>query len=186
MKNGIILLLTFVLASCKFPSTKTSNTPNNTFATNTYSTVATANDSPPEEEYADYFLVILNSSKQYETLHQNMLAVHKRFHIAIDTLGRYYDFQTHKIILPEDDADEMYQGAYFPRRFESLSLSIENADYFDDSIELREPAVYPVRMILVAGMFADKHRADSLQKILQSSYPDVFVQKSKSYIGCMH
>lgn len=148
--------------------------------------VKTEEYAEPSEEYADYYLVIVNSSRSYKTLHQDMFRINNRFHISIDTLGRYYNTETHAILVPEDDEDEIYRGAYYPRRFESLSLSIENADYYDDAKEFKEPKQFPAQMILVAGMYAQRESADSLRNALAQAYPRTFVQKSRIYIGCMH
>lgn len=140
----------------------------------------------PSEEYADYYLVVVNSSRSYKALHEDMFRISNRFHISIDTLGRYYNTETNAIVVPDDDEDEIYRGSYYPRRFESLSLSIENADYYDDTKEFKEPKQFPAQMILVAGMYAQKERADSLRNALVKAYPRTFVQKSSIYIGCMH
>lgn len=138
------------------------------------------------DEYADYYLVVVNSSRNYKALHRDMLRISHRFHISIDTLGRYYNPHTHAIVVPEDDEDEIYRGSYYPRRFESLSLSIENAGYYDAAKKFKEPTQYPAQMILVAGMYAQRERADSLRNVLVEAYPQTFVQKSKIYTGCMH
>jgi len=140
----------------------------------------------PADEYADYYLVIVNSSRSYKALHEDMFRISNGFHISIDTLGRYYNTETNAIVVPDDDEDEIYRGEYYPRRFESLSLSIENADYYDDTKQIKEPRQFPAQMILVAGMYVQKESADSLRNALVKTYPRTFVQKSKIYTGCMH
>lgn len=137
-----------------------------------------------EMQYADYFLVVVDKSKDYKNLRELLFNVNGDFNIEIDTLGRYFNNDKQQIILPEDDEDEMYQGEYFLRRYESTSLSIENAYAYDENS--LEPEKYPTEMILVAGMYATKKSADSLRNILHKKYPKTFVQKSKIYMGCMH
>src|SRR5690606_21267420 len=137
-----------------------------------------------EMQYADYFLVVVDKSKVYEDLSAMLFKVNADFNIEIDTLGRYFNKNKQQIMLPEDAEDEMYRGEYFLRRYESTSLSIENAyAYNENSLE---PEKYPTEMILVAGMYATKQSADSLKNILLTKYPKTFVQKSKIYMGCMH
>lgn len=137
------------------------------------------------EQYADYYLVIADASTNYFSLQKKMINIHCKFNIEIDTLRRYYNTEKKQILLPEDDEDEIYQGEYFPRRFEANTLSIEYAYIYEENNVL-EPSNYPTKMILVAGMFVNKTRADSLQNVLKALYPKTFVQKSKIYIGCMH
>lgn len=188
MKTCLLSLLGLMFFSCHtapkqmVAEKKTSTT---TIAKDTNSMVAEVTDTLEAISYADYYLVITNSSKNYKALHNDMLAIHKQFAINIDTLGRYYDTQLNQIILPKDDEDEIYAGSYYPRRYEDLSLSIEYASYYKEPIEIN-PEHYPTQMVLVAGMFANKKSADSLQMVLKNRYPKTTVQKSKVYIGCMH
>jgi len=49
-----------------------------------------------------------------------------------------------------------------------------------------EPKQFPTEMMVVAGMFSNKSRADSLKTVLKRLYPKTRVLKSKIYIGCMH
>lgn len=134
--------------------------------------------------FADYYLVIADKSSNYNDLHKKMFALHNDYQLEIDTLGRYYNSKRNEIIVPEDDEDEIYQGQYYPRRYESESVSIEyEYIYLNDQLE---PKKYPTTMLLVAGMYADKEKADRLQNILQKNFPETFVLKSKVYQGCMH
>lgn len=142
------------------------------------------NENDSIDFYSDYYLVVADKSNNYNDLQQKMYSLHNEFTIEIDTLGRYYNTKRNEIILPEDDEDEIYAGSYFPRRFESESLSIEyEYTYIENGIE---PNKYPATMLLIAGMYAEKHNADSLQKSINPSHPKSYVLKSKIYMGCMH
>lgn len=144
-------------------------------------------DTLTDELYADYYLVVPATGKNYQQLHTNMYRLHRQFHIPVDTLGRYYNTVLHKIIVSEEDEDELYRGEYYPRRFESLSLSIENAYYYPkNQADYKEPVTFPTRMMVVAGMFDTPERADSLQKVIKKAFPKTKVLKTKVYIGCMH
>lgn len=155
--------------------------------TNNVLNVDTLSDPSVDEselQYADYYLVIVDKSKSYDDLRNLLFNIHEQYNIEIDTLGRYFNKDKQQIILPENDEDEIYRGEYFPRRFESRTLSIEYAYIYQEN--MLEPTEYPTEMILVSGMFAEKQKADSLQNVLKSNYKNVFVQKTKVYIGCMH
>lgn len=179
-----LLLLIPLFAACnsldkKDEKTKVKTTTNDTTAT---SVMEIEEDSI--NWFTDYYLVIADKSSNYKDLNKKMVELNQEYKIAIDTLGRYYHSDRNEIILPEDDEDEIYQGEYFPRRYESESISIEyEYIYLNDQLE---PKKYPTTMILVAGMYDDKEKADSLQNILQKKYPKTYVLKSKVYQGCMH
>ncbi len=132
-------------------------------------------------QHGNYYLVIVDSSTNYNKLYQKMWDIHKLYAIQIDTLGRYYDETIDEIILPHDDADEIYRGTYFPRRYPSESLSIEYGNYYK-----KENITYSTNMILVAGMYENLSKADSLREVLSTNFPNTYVQKSKIFIGCMH
>lgn len=135
-------------------------------------------------QYADYYLVIPHKSFVCNDLKNTMLAINDQYHLEIDTMGRYFDKTKQQIVLPEENEDELYRGEYFPRRFESETLSIENAYFYTENTI--EPKQYPTEMIVVSGMFANKSKADSLKTVLKGTYPKTYVLKSKIYIGCMH
>ena len=135
-------------------------------------------------QYADYYLVIPQKSFRYNDLKNTMLAINEQYYLEIDTMGRYFDKTKQQIVLSEEDEDELYRGEYFPRRFESETLSIENAYFYEKNAT--EPKQYPTEMIVVSGMFVNKSKADSLKAVLKRSYPKTYVLKSKIYIGCMH
>lgn len=136
--------------------------------------------------YSDFYLVVVDKNIDYKHLNREMKKLSKSFDLEMDTLGRYYNTKRNEIILPEDDEDEIYAGAYYPRRFESKSLSIEYASYFTEEEQFQEPKKFPAQMILVAGMFYEKQSADSLMRVLKPKYSKVHIQKAKVYVGCMH
>ncbi|WLD23439.1 hypothetical protein NU10_12080 [Flavobacterium dauae] len=136
------------------------------------------------EQYADYYLVIPHKSFVYSDLQNTIQTIHKQYNLEIDTIGRFFDKAKQQIIVPEDDEDELYRGEYFPRRFESETLSIENVYFYTKNAV--EPKQFPTEMMVVASMFSNKSRADSLKTVLKRLYPKTRVLKSKIYIGCMH
>jgi len=49
-----------------------------------------------------------------------------------------------------------------------------------------EPKQFPTTMMVVAGMFNEKTKADSLRNILLKKIPDAYIKKARIYVGCMH
>lgn len=77
------------------------------------------------EEITNYFLVIVDTGTNYYALRNQMIKVASSGKVPIDTMGRTFDKVKNRIILPEDDEDEMYAGDYYPRRVPSRILSLE-------------------------------------------------------------
>src|SRR5690606_36423200 len=92
------------------------------------------------EQYVDYYLVIPHKSIVYSDLENIMQTIHIQYQLEIDTLGRSFDKAKQQIIVPEDDEDELYRGEYFPRRFESESLSIRSEEHTSE-LQSRENLV---------------------------------------------
>jgi|GEM_PF-1950208 len=177
MKNIVVLLIIFLWLSFGLQQ--------NVFGgTVDFTNIFNIKPTDFQDEYADFYLVIAASGKDYKKLHKTMVSVNQNFAIPINTLGRYYNEKSHKIIVNEDDEDEIYRGEYYPRRFEELSLSIENAYYYNDNY--MEPKQFPTTMMVVAGMFNEKTKADSLRNILLKKIPDAYIKKARIYVGCMH
>ena len=84
-------------------------------------------------DYARYYIVIADTSINYEVLQKKMLNLRKQLSIPIDTMDRYYDKDKNLICLPEDSDDELYAGDYFPRRFPSESLSLEYLNLYQQT-----------------------------------------------------
>lgn len=131
------------------------------------------------EDYGNYFLVIVDTSSNYFQLYDKMVHIRQRFAMEIDTMGRYYNIQKNKIILPEDDEDEIYAGEYFPRRWPSEHLSLEYLNFYDDESN-------DATIALVAGIYENVSQADSLTELLKKSENNAFTLPSSIYIGCMH
>lgn len=129
--------------------------------------------------FADYYVAVLDTNANYNPIHSKMFSASKALKIPIDTLGRYYNKKKDKIILPENDEDEIYAGEYFPRRNAEENLSLEYLNMYKSDAKARTIA-------LVAGIYADKDSATAALKKLKAIEPKAFVLKSKIYIGCMH
>lgn len=130
-------------------------------------------------DYATYYIVITDTSNDYYFLHDKMFELNRKLNIPIDTLGRYYNTTKNLIVLPDNDEDEVYAGAYFPRRFPSENLSLEYMNLYKNESGNKTIA-------LVTGIYEDENSADSLISIIKKYNKKVFKIKTEMYVGCMH
>jgi hypothetical protein len=132
-----------------------------------------------DPDYANYFVVVADTSPDYHFLHKKMLALNKEVALPIDTMGRFYNEKKQLIMLPEDDEDEVFAGSYFPRRYPSESLSLEYLLIYKD--EAKEKTI-----ALVTGIYETEKSADSALLVVRKSARKAFKINSRIYIGCMH
>ncbi|WDF76519.1 hypothetical protein ACFGVS_26285 [Mucilaginibacter sp. AW1-7] len=128
--------------------------------------------------FANYYVLVADTGKDYDELKAKMLALHESSNLAIDTMGRYYDKTKGLIDLPDDDDDEMDTGEYFPRRYPSESLSLEYLDEY-------RPASKSKMIALIVGIYETKTSADSALNAIKPG-KNAFVQKARIYVGCMY
>jgi hypothetical protein len=131
------------------------------------------------DAYADFYIVIADTGRNYYPLRDKMLELSHATGIAIDTMDRYYDKKKDLIKLPDNyPEDDIFAGDYFIRRNPSETLSLEYLDSYKPNSDKKMIA-------LVSGVYQDKASADSALKILQPS-ETAFAIKSKLYVGCLH
>ncbi len=128
---------------------------------------------------ATYFVVIVDTSKNYFLLREKMFRLNKLAGLKIDTMSRYYDVKKPGIILPLDSDDEIYAGEYYPRRYPSSFLSLEHFGFYYSLTNENT-------MALVAGICETKVSADSTMLKIKQYEKGAFVLKSDIYMGCMH
>lgn len=178
-----ILLFTFLSACATAPSDKglspedtrlgDTTTAQNSL-TDDYDEMDTAND-----DYATYFVVVADTSKDYFVLQKEMYRLNQLLDIPIDTMGRYFNKSKNLIALPDDDEDEIYAGDYFPRRFPSENMSLEYLDFYKK--ESGENTI-----ALVTGIYENEASADSSVNLISEVAKKTFKIKAYIYVGCMH
>jgi hypothetical protein len=131
------------------------------------------------EETATYYIVIADTSQSYKEVHNTMVRFQQASHAEIDSMGRYYNPIKGKLIVPEDDEDEIYRGEYYPRRFPSTTLSIEY-------LSMYRPKSSETAFACVVGIFEKPSEAKAYVKKWRSRFPKIYSQKASVYIGCMH
>jgi hypothetical protein len=132
-------------------------------------------------QFADYWLVVADTSTDYWQLNTLMFQLSDQLTVEIDTLGRYYDESLHQIILPFDDEDELYAGSYFPRRFSGVFLSVEHLNYLAEDRSNSTDV-----LALVVAIFESQEEAEEYNLLVNKFSPSSFVQYASLYVGCMH
>ena len=132
-----------------------------------------------EDDYQVVYLVVVDTGLDYFSLNEKMYGIKNAFNMEVDTLGRFFNKITKKLILPEDSEDEIYAGDYIPRRDVSSSLSIEYFGFYT-------PTANDNAFALVAGIYPKKKEAMMVESRLKKSYETSFVIESKIFMGCSH
>ena len=132
-----------------------------------------------EEDYNTVFLVVVDTNVNYAVLNKKMYGMKNVYSIQVDTMNRYFNDQSQKLILREDDEDELYAGDYFPRRYVSNTLSIEYLGFY-------MPDTKDNTLALVAGIAGSKKEAALLMKKVKPMNPNTFILEAKIFMGCMH
>jgi hypothetical protein len=197
MKNSIVLFgLMFILACNDNPATNpdqklsdstgmiSQSTPvdsllstENTIENNIEADSMEAIDANPDIE--TMYVVIADTGKNYALLNTQMYAIAKQTQGQVDTLGRYYNTKKNKIVLREDDSDELYAGEYFPRRFPSTTLSMEYMDTYT-------PGANEAMIGIVAGIFENQADGEKTLQTIKAVSPNARLVKADIYVGCIH
>lgn len=177
MKYLFSFLVLLLAAACGNNANQQTTTADNIASTGTLT-----NGIVEEEIFVEtdtFFVVIADTSISYYTLNKRMYVLAASHKMEVDTMNRYHNPQK-GIVLPDDDEDELYAGAFVPRRFASGTLSIEPLSMYDTTLQTDD------KMALVAGMFQQPAEADSLSRILNRAGYRAYVLEAAMYIGCMH
>lgn len=130
-------------------------------------------------EYATYYVVVTDTGENYYQLSRKMLELSAKFNIEIDTMGRSFNTAKQLIVLPDNDADELYAGEYFPRRFPSESLSLEYLEMYEEKAGVKTIA-------LVRGIYETCAEADKVLALLNNGGQSGFIVVAEIYTGCLH
>lgn len=167
MKGYIYLLITLLMCSVYATSAQD----------NKAATDSTLAQEP--EPYMLSYVVVMQEGYSYAALDIEMYRAAEKYKISIDTMDRHYDARRKMVVLPDNAADDIYAGDYYPRRYASNTLSIEHLDYYTNS-------ALGKKLALVAGIFSNKKEAYNLINKIKSGYPKAYILKANIYIGCMH
>lgn len=130
------------------------------------------------EEYATVYLTIADTSNLYPGLDRLMYRLASQLRVDVDTLGRIYEVNSDSLVVPRDDADA-WAGAYFPRRSEGNSLSIEYLSWYTEHSG-------PGTFALFTGIWPSRSAADSARTQQLPHYSSTFILEARIYTGCIH
>lgn len=128
---------------------------------------------------AIYYLVIADTSQQFEPLMAEMKNLQSKTDKQIEMFNRYYDTDKKELILPEDDEDEIFAGGYFLKRNLTNNLSIEYLSAY--TTKAREKT-----FALVTGIYETEEEAKVDLAAMRKFHKKAFIQKSIIYTGCLH
>ncbi len=134
-----------------------------------------------DELYMNAYIVVSDTSKNYNKLRKKMLKLSEKLNSEIDTMGRGFNRTKNLICLPENDEDDIYAGDYFPRRFPSETLSLEYLIYYINGSKPTEGTI-----ALVAMVTDDKKKAENKLSKVKNYSKGAFIVNTEIYMGCMH
>ena len=142
-------------------------------------------------EYQLNYIVAVEEGTNYFNLRSTALKVCKTLNVRFDTLERYYNPIKQRIVLPDDNQDDIYAGGYILRRYDDGFVSIEMRNaYVDINLkdEAQQNAFYKdtTKMFVFAAMSGNRVEADSIAKLLKKQFTGTKIIASKLYMGCMH
>lgn len=126
-----------------------------------------------------YYLVIADTSQQFEPLMVAMENLQSKTDKEIEMFNRYYDTVKKELILPEDDEDEIFAGGYFLKRNLTNNLSIEYLSAYTNNAGEKTFA-------LVTGIYENEEEAKADLAAMQKFHKKAFIQKAIIYLGCLH
>lgn len=133
----------------------------------------------PNPDIETYYIVVADTGMQYASLNTKMYGLSAKLKQAVDTLNRGFDAKKNKIVLSENDDDELYAGEYFPRRFPSTTLSLEYMDSYT-------PGSKEGMMGLITGIYEKQTEAEAALQLVKAHAPSARVVKADIYVGCIH
>ncbi|MBL7883628.1 MAG: hypothetical protein JNL69_06140 [Bacteroidia bacterium] len=145
-----------------------------------------------ESEYELNYVVSVANGYNYDSLRQIAIQASDFLKFNFDTLSRYYNTEKKKIILHENDIDDMWAGEYYLRRSGENIVSIEMQTAYIDTLTIKDKIATErfysdtLKMFVFATMYTNKKQADSLLKILKPKYKQASIIPTEIYMGCMH
>jgi len=170
-----------LLSACHTPGRKPGNIARPQLKDTGIQTATAAPDSSkdPEDPVVPCYLVVADTGTHYELLDARMLALQQQSNLPVDTMGRYFNRRKNRIVLPDNDEDELYAGEYFPRRETGASLSLEYLNFYTGNSS-------DTMIVLLAGLYLEDTAARSALQRLKPYAPAAHIRSGTLYMGCMH
>ena len=149
--------------------------------------IASAQDKEPFIHCEPVYIIITDTSKDYNELYPIMMELSKKLSKDTDTLKQY--FPEKNIVGLGPDNDPLVVGKYVRRSLESRYLSIEYISSYDtttnepglNSLEFLDETVRGTTMCLIAGIYSDVHlpRAQEELERIRAIRPNAFMIMKK-------
>jgi len=189
MKTGISLLAVVIFAiQCK-PSLKKEKSKNldsmncseldHSISEN--GAEATSVDETKNEDYQTAFVVVLDTSDQFQKMYDLAMSTSSKFDVPFDTVQKSYFRETNIWGVSQSSDDEIYRGEYFPRRNgnEQDMLSLEYQYWYDKKGNDKN-------LMLVTNIFPFSMDAEQNVAAWRKHFPQAFILQCEMYMGCLH
>jgi hypothetical protein len=143
--------------------------------------VSDINIEEQKEDYETAFIVVLDTSDQFQKMYDLAIATSKQYHVPFDTIEKTYYPETNIWGVSMNSEDEIYHGEYFPRRDGSNSdlLSLEYQNWYDNGSREKN-------LMLVTNIFSFSLDAEANVAYWRQFFPNAFILQREVYMGCMH
>lgn len=128
------------------------------------------------EFYSDRYILILNSTKDYNEALNFANDAAKKLRLEFDNENKRYSKE--KGIYFEGIEDDDYNGGYYPRRYAEEFISLENSGGYRGLAD--------GFIIIVGGIYADRKSSRQALAKVKTVYANAYVKKTKMWMGCIH
>jgi len=144
-----------------------------------------------EEDMALTFIVSVAEGYNYDSLHRIALQASEVLGYPMDSSSAYYNQKKKRIVLADNDEDDIWAGEYRFRRFSDERVSLEMRYAYIDTIIanndlLREKLQNDSTRMFVCANLTDEATALKLRETLLPKFPQTKIIAAKVYVGCMH
>jgi hypothetical protein len=183
MKQFFLLTLILLLASCDHGFRKENPAKKQPFAfemrvdTSNYNKHADEEYSPTQK----YFVLIADTSNSFTKLETLAQRFTESTGLKFDAMERHYETKENDYVLSDTADDEIYRGAYYPRRGSADTNFMSIEKYYIFTRKTLENT-----FCLIAGIFLDKDEATSMAKTFTSKGEKITVLECYMDMSCMH
>ncbi|HEX2617354.1 MAG TPA: hypothetical protein VHL57_07410 [Flavobacteriales bacterium] len=176
MKTVFFLLIPLFVAACSTPEQPKEDTS----ARIDSATEAATDPLPPIDEYADLFVTIADTGRDFDALTKTMMHLSQATGaVEMERPINHYIPERDSLMVPPDTDDDIYRGSYCLRRAVDTTMTVEYLDAYDT-------AAPPRTMAVVTGIWATRAQADSVLRAQAAQAPVPMVLAARLYQGCIH
>jgi len=102
-----VIILLWLFCSCSSGDVKSTVTGDST-QTHSIADTSSGQGYADTSDFETMYVVIVDTGLDYFPLQRAMYSLSEKVHIPVDTMNRYYDKEKDRIVLNENDEDDMY------------------------------------------------------------------------------